>query len=108
MARRISKKLLAGLGTMLGFSTTAFIGALGFKAIVEANKNLNQLLNINAINEANYDTLPDFNLATRDMFIDTNNIKSFHFGNVQKGQSVTPFGWLGTHEGDRTKIVLTG
>ena len=108
MARRISKKLLVGLGATLGFSTTAFLGGFGVKTLVEANNKLNQLLNINSVSEANYDTLPDFNLATRDMFIDTNNIKSFHFGNVQKGQSVTPFGWLGTHEGDRTKIVLTG
>ena len=90
MARRISKKLLVGLGTTLGFSTTAFLSGLGVKTLVESNNKLNQLLNINSINEANYDTLPDFNLATREMFIDTNNIKSFHFGNVQKGQKLTP------------------
>ena len=108
MARRISKKLLAGLGTTLGFSTTAFIGGWGVKAIVDSTQQMHKFLNINSLNEANYDALPDFNRVDRDMFIDTNNIKNFHFSNVQKGPSVTPFGWLGTQESDQTKIVLTG
>ena len=91
MARRLNKKLLLGLGSTLGFLTTGVVSGFGIKAIVNDQEaqttNFDQF---SRITEANFNTASDYNMATRDMFIDTTNLKSFHFGNTQRGQSVTP------------------
>ena len=44
------------------------------------------------------------------MFINTTDLRKFHFGNVQTGQKVTPWGWLGVFESGakKSKIALTG
>ena len=45
------------------------------------------------------------------MFFSTKDLKSFHFGDVQKGQTITPYGWLGVFENANNvqrKIALTG
>ena len=112
MAKRISKKLMIGLGSTLTFGTVGLISAFGVKSIIDAtlSKNLINKFAINSPIESNFETMPNYNVATADMFIPTKNLKRFHFGNTQIGQKVTPWGWLGVFEDDnnvRTRIALT-
>ena len=90
MAKRISKKLLAGLGGALAFSTTALVGGLGIKTIVNNVQNSEQRFNFNRINEAGFNQIPNLSTPTRDMFIDTTRLGNFHAGSVRKGQTLTP------------------
>ena len=111
MAKRISKKLLMGLGSAITFGAVGTVSGFGVKSIIDSTNQKNLLNQINKLSEANFDTAPDYNRATQDMFFDTTDLKSFHFGNVQKGQSITPYGWLGVFEqpgGLSRKIALTG
>ena len=111
MAKRVSKKLLLGLGSTLAFGSVGVITGFGLKSIIDYNNQQNFLNQINGLSEANFDTAPDYNKATADMFFDTTDLKSFHFGDVQKGQTITPYGWLGVFEPSVTisrKIALTG
>ena len=112
MAQRLNKKLLLGLGSSLGFLGTAVISSFGIKAIVDnRSEEVNRdRLAFNVLQEADFKTAPDYNVATQNMFVDTTNLKSFHFGNTQIGQTVTPYGWLGVFEDSQTKknrIALT-
>ena len=112
MAKRISKKLLMGLGSAITFGAVGTVSGFGLKSIIDSVNEQNLLNNqINKLAEADFDRAPDYNKATQDMFFDTTNLKSFHFGNVQKGQSITPYGWLGVFEQPNSisrKIALTG
>ena len=113
MPKRISKKLMMGLGSTLTFGTVGIIGGFGVKSIIDAtlSKNLINKFAINSPIESNLNNLPNYNTATKDMFIPTKNLKRFHFGNTQIGQKVTPWGWLGVFEDDnnvKTRIALTG
>ena len=95
--KRASKKLLAGLGASIAFSTTAFVSGLGVKAIINTVNNDTQELRFNRINEANFSQIPNLSTPTRDMFIDTTRLGNFHAGSVRKGQTLTPWGWLGLY-----------
>ena len=112
MAQRLNKKLLLGLGSTLGFLGTGVVSGFGINAIVSNTNNFNQdQLALNTLPEADFKTANDYNVATSDMFINTTNLKRFHFGNTQKGQTVTPYGWLGVFEDSQTvqnRIALTG
>ena len=119
MAKRISKKLLACLGTSLVFSTTAFISSLGVKSIIDTfNNNIQETFQFNRIGEASYSQIPNLSTPTRDMFIDTTRLGNFHAGSVRKGQTLTPWGWLGLYTEDnktngyakptQQKLALTG
>ena len=118
MAKRISKKLLAGLGTSLVFSTTAFISLLGVKSIIDTfNNSAQETFQFNRISEASYSQIPNLSTPTRDMFIDTTRLGNFHAGSVRKGQTLTPWGWLGLYTEDnqadyrkptQQKLALTG
>ena len=111
MAQRLNKKLLLGLGSSLGFLGTGVVSGFGVNAIVNNNRDgLEQSQLFNTLQEVNYTQAPDYNVATREMFIDTTNLRKFHFGNTQIGQTVTPLGWLGVFEDSATKknrIALT-
>ena len=111
MPKRISKKLLVGLGSIITFGTVGTVSGFGIKSIIDAtwNNNFNQLNTSNPI--SSFTQIPDFNVATKDMFIPTKNLTRFHFGNTQIGQKVTPWGWLGVfddEDGVKTRIALTG
>ena len=111
MAQRLNKKLLLGLGSSLGFLGTGVVSGFGVNAIVNNLNDNNNISQFAAIPEADFKTAPDYNVATSDMFINTTNLKRFHFGNTQKGQTVTPYGWLGVFEDSTTvqnRIALTG
>ena len=118
MAKRISKKLLAGLGTSLVFSTTAFISSLGVKSIIDTfNNSAQETFQFNRISEASYSQIPNLSTPTKDMFIDTTRLGNFHAGSVRKGQTLTPWGWLGVYTEDnqadyrkptQQKLALTG
>ena len=111
MAKRISKKLLMGLGSAITFGAVGTVSGFGVKSIIDSANQKNLLNQINKLSEANFDTAPDYNRASQDMFFDTTHLKSFHFGNVQRGQTITPYGWLGVFEpgqGIARKIALTG
>ena len=112
MPKRISKKLLVGLGSIITFGTVGTVSGFGIKSIIDSawnNRDINQLNSSNQV--TSFNNIPDFNVATKDMFIKTKNLKRFHFGNTQIGQKVTPWGWLGVFEDDggiKTRIALTG
>ena len=105
MSRRKNKKLMVGLGSTLIFSSTAIMGAFGLKSIVDNFTNqANNLANqINSANFRNVDEIPDFNLVKESeigdwssMLFDTSKYaKQMHFGSTEKGQTLTPWGWLG-------------
>ena len=112
MAKRISKKLLFGLGSSLTFGTIGTVAGFGIKSIINQVNNDLGIANlaINALQETTFDNAPNYNKAEQSMFINTANLKSFHFGNTQKGQTVTPYGWLGVFEDSAVKknrIALT-
>ena len=114
MAQRLNKKLLLGLGSTLGFLGTGVVSGFGINAIVNNASNFSQdQLALNTLPEADFKTASDYNVATSDMFINTTDLKRFHFGNTQKGQTITPYGWLGVfEEGNqdiiKNRIALTG
>ena len=115
MAKRVSRKLLLGLGSTLTFGTIGVVGGFGIKSIIDltSNNQINQF-SIKALAESQFSNAPDYNVATKDMFIDPSNLKRFHFGNTLIGQTVTPYGWLGVFDDPykgaiaSTRIVLTG
>ena len=117
MAKRISKKLLAGLGGALAFSTTALVSGLGIKTIVNNVQNNEQRFNFNRISEAGFNQIPNLSTPTKDMFLDTTRLGNFHAGSVSKGQTLTPWGWLGLYTENNQvsdnkplhqKLALTG
>ena len=112
MPKRISKKRLVGLGSIITFGTVGTVSGFGIKSIIDLtlnNRDINQL-KLSSNSTVNFNQIPDFNVATKDMFIKTKNLKRFHFGNTQIGQKVTPWGWLGVFDDDgvKSKIALTG
>ena len=110
MAQRLNKKLLLGLGSTVGFLTTGTLGGFGINVLVKHNELAMLKQQINSLAEANFEQATDYNVAQANMFFDTTNLKSFHFGNTQKGQTLTPWGWLGVYEESGNvakKIALT-
>ena len=111
MPKRISKKLLVGLGSIITFGTVGTVSGFGIKSIIDSawnNRDINQLNSRNPV--TSFNNIPDFNVATKDMFIKTKNLKRFHFGNTQIGQKITPWGWLGVFDdenGVKSRIALT-
>ena len=115
MPKRISRKLLVGLGSIVTFGAVGTVSGFSIKSIIDStiNNNINQLA-INGVTEDSFSNAPDYNVATKDMFIDSSNLKRFHFGNTLIGQTVTPYGWLGVFDDPyngniaSTRIALTG
>ena len=105
MSRRKNKKLMVGLGSTLIFSSTAIMGAFGLKSIVDNFTNQTNTLadQINTTSFRNVDQIPDFNQVKdteigdwSSMLFDTSKYaKQMHFGSTEKGQTLTPWGWLG-------------
>ena len=113
MAKRISKKLLVGLGSVVTFGAVGTVSGFGIKSIIDSatNYNQNNQLTVNQLAETDFQNISNYNTADQNMFINTTNLKRFHFGNVQTGQKVTPWGWLGVFDDSatvRTRIALTG
>ena len=102
MPKRLNKKLLLGLGSSLGFLGTGIVSGFGFNAIFNSFNEINLKDSINQLNEQPIEKLSGYNVATKNMFIDTENLR-VHFGNTQKGQTVTPWGWLGVYEEPNNK-----
>ena len=113
MPKRISRKLLVGLGSIVTFGAVGTVSGFGIKSIIDSslnNSRLNQL-NVNTSQTGTLNDLPNYHTATKDMFIPTKNLKRFHFGNAQIGQKITPWGWLGVfddEDGIKSRIALTG
>ena len=111
MAKRISRKLLVGLGSVVTFGAVGTVSGFGVKSIIDSTLNHNQVNQLaQTFPEGSYTELANYNVATRDMFIDTTDLRKFHFGNTQIGQKITPWGWLGVFESGnkKSKIALTG
>ena len=112
MPKRISRKLLVGLGSIVTFGAVGTVSGFGIKSIIDSslnNSKLNQLT-VNSSQTGSITDLPNYHVATEDMFIPTKNLKRFHFGNTQIGQKITPWGWLGVFDdpdGLKTRIALT-
>ena len=112
MRKRISKKLLIGLGSAITFGAVGTVSGFGVKSIIDSTflNEQNNKLAINKLDEVSFTNAPDYNVAMADMFVDTTNLKRFHFGNTLIGQTVTPYGWLGVFDepNKSTRIALTG
>ena len=111
MAKRISRKLLVGLGSVVTFGAVGTVSGFGVKSIIDSTINHNQAnQSIKSFPEADYTQMSNYNVASKDMFIDTTDLSRFHFGNVQKGQTVTPYGWIGAYSSGNTfqNIALIG
>ena len=93
MAKRISRPLLVGLGATLSLGFNTLVGVIATQATASIDTPPNRLL-INSPTIADYRTIPDYNRPERHFFIDTTNLKRFHFGNTQRGTTLTPWGWL--------------
>ena len=110
MNRRKSKKVLIGLGSTVAFGSVGLIAGVGIKSIVEANVFNDSQFNLAQVKSV--EEIPKFNVAERDLFpIKTDDFaRDFHFGNIWRGQTLTPWGWLGvgTSGGTKRKIFLTG
>ena len=89
MSKRLNRKLLVGLGSILGFLGTGIVSGFGFNAIVNSLNEIDLDDQINRLNEQPIENLPNYNVADKNMFIGTSNLR-VHFGNTQKGQTVTP------------------
>ena len=84
MARRLNKKLLLGLGSTLGFLGTGVISGFGVNAIISnAFEGIKDQLAVESLEEADFTRVPNYNVASSQMFIDTSNLRRFHFGNTQ-------------------------
>ena len=65
MAKRISKKLLMGLGSAITFGAVGTVSGFGLKSIIDSVNEQNLLNNqINKLAEADFDRAPDYNKAT--------------------------------------------
>ena len=110
MNRRKSKKVLIGLGSTVAFGSVGLIAGVGIKSIVEANVFNDSQFNLAQVKSV--EEIPKFNVAERDLFpIDTSKFaREVHFGNTWRGQTLTPWGWLGVGSGGTNKrmIFLTG
>ena len=103
---RYSKPLLFTLTSAIGVATTATVGVTiklhGFKT---AQTQMNLLAN------ANVSDIPNYNISNRNMFsVNPSDINKFNFASVRKGQSSTPYGWLGVADAANEKykeITLT-
>ena len=103
---RYSKPLLFTLTSAIGVATTATVGVTiklhGFKT---AQTQMNLLAN------ANVSDIPNYNISNRNMFsVNPSDINKFNFASVRKGQSSTPYGWLGVVDATNEKykeITLT-
>ena len=104
MAKRISKKLMIGLGSTLAFTATGFLSGLGIKALNNPYVNQNQL---NTINQLGFNDIPQANIASQNMF-NLPKLTSVSLGNVQLGQTITPYGWLSRLDSNRSQLTLTG
>ena len=113
MPKRISRKLLVGLGSIVTFGAVGTVSGFGIKSIIDSTINHNQANQLaQTFPEADYTEMSNYNVASKDMFIDTTDLSRFHFGNVQKGQTVTPYGWIGIYRTEKTNtfqnIALIG
>ena len=103
MAKRISRKLLVGLGSVVTFGAVGTVSGFGVKSIIDSTINHNQANQlVQTFPEDDYTKMSNYNVASKDMFIDTTDLSRFHFGNVQKGQTVTPYGWIGIYRTEAT------
>ena len=107
MNARRSKKLLIGLGSTIAFSSVGFVAGVGIKSIITTNNNQPSFLQEKSVEE-----IPKFNTADGTLFpIDTSKFaREMHFGNTWRGQTLTPWGWLGVGNGDtysKATIFLT-
>ena len=113
MPKRISRKLLVGLGSIVTFGAVGTVSGFGIKSIIDSSLNSSKLnqLSVNTSQTGSLTNIPNYHVATKDMFIPTKNLKRFHFGNTQIGQKITPWGWLGVFDDDggvKSRIALTG
>ena len=99
MAKRQSKRLLVGLGSTVASATVVAMSGFGLNGLLRV-KNLEQSSLLNMIQPSSLSQFPNFQTPNAQMFIPTENLNSFHFGNVRRGQTLTPYGWLGVYNDD--------
>ena len=108
MAKRISRKLLVGLGSTITLTTTGVLTGFGVKSLVDVFETQNQLTNqFNQINPLGINDIPLVNTADGNMF-NFPKLKRTSFGDVQKGQTVTPYGWLSQVDDNASRLALVG
>ena len=88
VSKRISKKLMIGLGSTLTVATASVLSGLGIKALSNPFINQNQF---NTINRLGFNDIPQANTASSTMF-NLPKVSSITLGNTQLGQTITPYG----------------
>ena len=77
--KRQEKRLLIGLGSTIGFGSTALLGGFGIVNLVQNHQATSARLALDSV-----DNIPGFNtVKVQDgLFHDTKNFTRFHFGNT--------------------------
>ena len=107
MAKRISKKLMVGLGSTLTFGTVGLVGGFGVKALNDLRLSNDWENQLNRATRLGYNDIPITNTPSSDMF-NLPKLTTVSLGNIQKGQTVTPYGWLNRLTDQHSRLVLTG
>ena len=107
MAKRISKKLMVGLGSTLTFGTVGVVGGFGVKALNDLRLSNDWENQLNRATRLGYNDIPITNTPSLDMF-NLPKLTTVSLGNIQKGQTVTPYGWLNRLTDQHSRLVLTG
>ena len=92
--RRKSKPVLIGLGSTLTTVLILGLSGLGLNTLVKKSR-LGEdavALAARALSVQPLELLPNFQTVTPEMLNNPTNLKDFHFGNVRKGQTLTPWG----------------
>ena len=106
MAKRISKKLLVGLGGTLGTASAVGVATVIVTNAINISNSPNWANQINFLTDRPVSDFPDLNKVDSSMFINPAGLTRFHFGDIRKGQTVTPWGWLGVKD-NSNKLCLT-
>ena len=108
MARRQSKKPLISLGSAIGIATAATLTSFGFNSLISRFAPASSSGDLQLLEGQPLGNFPNLHQAQGEMFINPTGLKAFHLGNVRKGQTLTPYGWLGVYDdANKDRLALT-
>ena len=108
MARRQSKKPLISLSSAIGIATAATLTSFGFNSLISRFAPAPSSGDLQLLEGQPLGNFPNLHQAQGEMFINPTGLKAFHLGNVRKGQTLTPYGWLGVYDdANKDRLALT-
>ena len=109
---RLAKKPLIVLSSLLGGASVVSLTGLALKEAQRYDQAATQFSNTSLAQSAT--SFPNYGLTERAMFpYNPENLNNYHAGSIVRGQSVTPYGWLGVYDSTnvndpkKTKMALT-